>query len=183
MRVDTSLVEASYSKMTIWPSNFDPKETKAIKRDVSVLPSFVDFSISPLYYHIGNAKVGTNGLCVPCGPDNYGKYYGRIDINDKVKIEFNLKNEDLAKSEIIVKGGITQLSGKPGYSPINLQLNGHKFIYNYSMPGGGYWIMSKSFPAPPEQLAPGPNELTLTIAPNSSAVFWLYRLEVGLKSP
>ena len=98
-------------------------------------------------------------------------------------VEFDLQQDDLMKT-IVTVGGLMSQNGpyNAGYSPITLQLNGHPaFKTDYIMPGGGFTLIPQSFDAPQEQLISGANTLTLTVG-NASTYFWLYRLEVGLKS-
>lgn len=173
----TYFAKASYTSRTNWPDQFDPKRAQAVKTNVRELPAFVDFNVSSSHYHLANATLQTKDLL-------FEQNYLTLDSGQQVAIQFDLQEDDLAKTMVTVKGLISQLSpNSAGFTPINLQLNGHPpFKLNYTIPGGGSQPTSQSFSAPPEQLVAGPNTLTLTVVPGNITKFWLYRLEVDLKS-
>jgi tetratricopeptide (TPR) repeat protein len=149
------------------------------------LPAFVDCDI-PLEFDllVWNATLKTRHNNARARETDWFKEYYTIlgqEIWEAV-IEFNLEESNLKKIEVIVKGGVTQLDGKSGHSPVSLQLNEHPaFVSNFTMPGSGVHMMAKSWDVPLEQLICGSNTLTLTVASDARSCFWLYLLYVGLK--
>ena len=188
----TSFVQATYTKRTYWPGTFDPQKVHAVKTDRRLSPAFVDFNIvssfypltnetSSLHYHLANAALKTDGVQAR---QNDFQSYLILGGGQQVAIEFDLQKDDLAKTMVTVNGLVAQNgANNAGYAPISLQLNGHPaFESNFTMPGGGYQATSQPFSAPSTQLVAGPNTLILTVAPNAATAFWLYRLEIDLKS-
>lgn len=132
---------------------------------------------APLYADFSNGKVSGNLQVDEVGTDQ-NPYYGgshRLLINNYSRVTASFSLETMPTSTVLKIEHLTSSFGsRPGYSPVNIIVNGHTVAENYSPQAMNYiWDTFDISSAVQE----GINEVVIELQ-NAQSHYWLRRIEI-----
>ncbi|MCG0287244.1 SMI1/KNR4 family protein [Streptomyces sp. PSAA01] len=131
--------------------------------------TFADFTIDPPRFGNGTARYER------CHPDRDRLAIGA---GGRVELDFALEDGELPEQlTLTLIARVSPLGESLGCAPIDITVNGHAVIEQFTVPGGAR-PREVAFAVPGEALAPGTNTLCVRGCAEARGLLWLYRITV-----
>ncbi|WP_051885702.1 SMI1/KNR4 family protein [Streptomyces hygroscopicus] len=130
--------------------------------------TFADFTVDPPRFGNGTARYRR------CRPDRERLAIGA---GGRVEFDFALDGEPPEQLTLTLVARVPPLGEPPGRAPVDITVNGHEVIRDFTVPGGAR-PREAAFAVPGEALATGVNTLCVHGSAEARGLLWLHRITV-----
>ncbi|MFE2672985.1 SMI1/KNR4 family protein [Streptomyces hygroscopicus] len=130
--------------------------------------TFADFTVDPPRFGNGTARYRR------CRPDRDRLAIGA---GGSVEFDFALDGEPPQQLTLTLVARVPPLGESPGRAPVDITVNGHEVIRDFTVPGGAR-PREAAFAVPGEALATGVNTLCVHGSAEARGLLWLHRITV-----
>ncbi|MDP9612067.1 SMI1/KNR4 family protein [Streptomyces demainii] len=130
--------------------------------------TFADFTVDPPRFGNGTARYRR------CRPDRERLAIGA---GGRVEFDFALDGEPPEQLTLTLVARVPPLGESPGRAPVDITVNGHAVIRDFTVPGGAR-PREAAFAVPGEALAAGVNTLCVHGSAEARGLLWLHRITV-----